>query len=207
VVPDGANVVPLGNKEAPGDSSLEPGLVHLFGFRELLRLDDRFRFRIPDHLAGRLHREIGRVAGNAQMPPAAFERLSFYFVPGPRQRLLLFSSVNIRVAIQRFERPASPSDAAMVRAARDYFYSMMRFVEADRQNRFAIPDHLREHAGIEGAEREVLLTTHNLWLVLARGSLAVEEDRKGREAFDQIGDDILDPVQGPQNPQADGIEQ
>jgi len=207
VVPDGSGIVPMGNEEQPCTSSLDPGLMHLFGFRELLSLDDRFRFRIPDHLAERLHREMGRVAGNSQMPPAAFERLSFYFVPGPGQRLLLFPSTNIRVALQRFERPSLSSDPARVRAARDYFYSMMRFVEADRQNRFAIPDHLREHAGIDGSEKEVLLNTHDLWLVLARGSLAAEQDRRGREAFDEIGADILDPVEGPRNPRADAIGQ
>jgi len=182
-------------------------LMHLFGYRELLRLDERFRFRVPDELAGRLHREMGRVAGRSQMPPAAFERLSFYFVPGPNERILLFPPTNIEVATGRFENPLAAAEAADIRAARDYFYSMMRFVEADRQNRFVLPEHLRGHAGIDEREREVLLIAHDLWLVIIRASVTAEEDRKGKEALDRVGADVLDPVRSPQVPPAESSGQ
>ena len=189
-----------------GESNSD-SLMHVFGYRELLRLDERFRFRVPDELAGRLHREMGRVAGRSQMPPAAFERLAFYFVPGPNERILLFPPTNIEVATGRFEKPLAGAEAADIRAARDYFYSMMRFVEADRQNRFVLPEHLRGHAGIDGREREVLLITHDLWLVIIKASVAAEEDRKGKEALDRVGADVLDPVMRPQVPPAESSGQ
>lgn len=192
-----------GSEEKPGGIHTDPGYVHLVGNREELRLDQRFRFRVPDQLAGRLHRELGRVSAHSQMPPGAFERISFYFVPGPSQKIFLYPSSNIQLAITRFQKPLAGADPAEVRAARDYFYSMMTFVEADRQNRLVIPEHLREHAGLQGNEQDVLLSTHDLWLVLMKRSLAAEQERKGRDALDQVGADILDPVQWGRPPSAE----
>ena len=184
-----------GNAEQSRGIHADPAYVHLVGHREELKLDGRFRFRIPDQLAGGLQRELGRVEGNSQMPPGAFQRISFYFVPGPDQQILLYPPTNIQLAIERFQKPVAGADPAQVRAARDYFYSMMRFVEADRQNRLVIPEHLREHAGLDDDQKEVLLSGHDLWLVLRKRSLAAEHEVKGREALNQVGADILDPVQ------------
>lgn len=202
----GALEIPEGTSGAQRVENGSPGLVHICGYPQVLSLDERFRFRIPDDLAQRLHREMGRVAGDSHMPPAAFERLSLYFVAGPNQRILLFAPCNIRVPMQRFENPPPGADPVQIRAARDYFYRMMQFVEADRQNRFVIPEHLRQHGGIDEPEREVLLITHDLWLVLVRSSLAREEDRMGREALDQLGADIIDPVRVSRNPPAEGVQ-
>jgi DNA-binding transcriptional regulator/RsmH inhibitor MraZ len=179
---------------------LNSDLVHIVGHRELLSLDSRCRFRLPDEVARKLERETGRVAGHSDLPPTAFERLSFYFVPGTNDRLFLYPAPNIRVAIDRFENPPPGQDPALLRAARDYFYGMMCFVEADRQNRLQIPEHLREHAGIEGAEDHVVLVCHNLWLTVVKGSAAKQLDTTGREALEQVGPSVLDPVDTAQQP-------
>ena len=182
----------------------DPGLMHVYGYRERLKMDQRFRFRIPDTLSGKLFQELGRVQSGSNMPPAAFDRLSFYFVPGPGKKLFLYPPGNEKVAVDRFENPPPSADPAQVRAARDYFYSQMRFVEADKQNRVVIPEHLREHAGLDEDEDEVLLVAHNLWLVLTPGSAAPENKQTGKQAFDQLGADILDPVSGfGQSPEPD----
>jgi len=186
---------------------LDHSLVHTFGHRELLSLDSRYRFRLPDDVARKLDREMGRVAGQSDLPPTAFERLSFYLVPGTNERLFLYPAPNIRVAIDRFENPPPGQDPALLRSARDYFYGMMCFVEADRQNRLQIPDHLREHAGINGAEDHVVLICHNLWLTVVKGSAAKQLDSTGREALEQVGPSVLDPVNTAQPSACGGGEQ
>jgi len=172
----------------------DPELIRIYGYREMLKLDGRFRFRIPDPLSAKLNQEMGRLRGSSNMPPSAFERLSFYFVPGPSRKLYLYPPGNIDVAVDRFENPPASADPDQVRAARDYFYSQMRFVEADKQNRVVIPEHLREHAELGEDEDEVLLVSHNLWLELLPGSAAPEYESKGKDALEQVGADILDPV-------------
>jgi len=173
---------------------IDPSLVHVFGHRETLSLDPRFRFRLPDELARRLQHEMGRLAGRSDLPPSTFERLAFYFVPGTNGRLFLYPAQNIGVAIGRFENPPAGQDPDLIRAARDYFYNMMCFVEADRQNRLQIPQHLLEHAGIDSDEGNVVLTAHDLWLAVAKGSVARELDAQGRTALDEVGPGVLDPV-------------
>ena len=174
----------------------DPELIRIYGYREMLKLDGRFRFRIPDPLSSRLNQEMGRLRGNSRMPPSAFERLSFYFVPGPSRKLYLYPPGNIDIAVDRFENPPPSADPEQVRAARDYFYSQMRFVEADKQNRVVIPEHLREHAELHEDEDEVLLVSHNLWLELLPGSAAPDYESRGKDAFEEVGADILDPVGG-----------
>ena len=171
-----------------------PDKVHIYGFRESLRLDDRSRFRIPDELAAILHEEFGRTRGESNVPSSAFQRLSFYFAPGPASKIFLYPASNIEVALERLENPPSGADPTQVRAARDYFYNMLRFVEADRQNRIIIPEHLREHGELGAEEKQVVLVSHDLWLAIMKGSVAKQEDQAGREAFDRIGADMLDPV-------------
>jgi len=172
----------------------DPSYVHLVGAREELKLDGRFRFRLPDQLAGRLQQEMGRVQSDSKMPPGAFQRLSFYFVPGPNEQILLYPPTNIEIAIDRFQNPVVDADPAQIRAARDYFYSRMEYVEADKQNRLVIPEHLREHAGLDEDQKEVLLNGHGLWLVLRKSSLAAEREANGKEAMNQVGGNILDPI-------------
>jgi DNA-binding transcriptional regulator/RsmH inhibitor MraZ len=157
------------------------------------------RFRLPDHLAGHLHHEMGRVEGQSNLPPAAGRRMGFYFVPGTRERVFLYPAQNIDIAISRFESPPPGVDPAQVRKARDYFYSMMTFVEADKQNRLQIPQHLCEHAGLDEGASQIVLVGHNLWLSLSRAAAAEEIEADGREALEAIGPDILDPVT-PQQP-------
>lgn len=178
---------------------IDSTLVHIFGHRETLRLDARCRFRLPDDLARRLQQEIGRVAGQSNLPPAALERLAFYFVPGTAGRLFLYPPQNIGVAIARFDSPPDGQDPDLVRAARDYFYSMMCFVEADRQHRLQIPEHLREHGGVDGGESHVVLTAHDLWLTVAKSSVAKDLDARGRKALEEVGPSLLDPVRTQQH--------
>lgn len=164
------------------------------------------RFRLPDHLAGSLQREMGRVQGESNLPPAAQGRMGFYFVPGTRDRIFLYPAQNIDVAISRFESPPPGADPERVRQARDYFYSMMTFVEADRQNRLQIPKHLCEHADLDESAEQVVLVGHNLWLSVSRGTAAEELETEGREALEEIGADILDPVTPRRPPGASDTE-
>ena len=177
-----------------------PALVHVYGYRSSLKLDGRFRFRLPEDLSAQLRVEFGRVSADSAMPTPVLSRLAFYLVPGPGERVLLYPGPNIKVAIERFENPSVGADPAQLRQARDYFYSMMRFLEADSQGRILLPPHLRQHAAIEDNDEDVVLTGHNLWLSLTRGSLAAQEDQKGREALDSIGADVLDPVRRAEPP-------
>jgi DNA-binding transcriptional regulator/RsmH inhibitor MraZ len=192
---DGAKGLSMGNKET--------SLVHIFGHREILTLDARGRFRIPDELARELYQEYARAAGQSNLPPRALQRLSFYLVPGTRRRIFLYPPTNIHVAVERFENPPAGQDPEQVRAARDYFYGMMCFAEADRQNRVQIPDHLREHAGINGKERQILISGHNLWLTVTRSSAAREMQTKGMEALENVGPSVLDRVDMTQPPSSE----
>ncbi len=187
------------NGQEQESPALRNDLVHTFGHRESLSVDGRMRFRLPDHLAGHLQREMGRVDGQSNLPPAAQQRMGFYFVPGTQDRIFLYPAQNIDVAISRFESPPPDADSQRVRQARDYFYSMMTFVEADRQNRLQIPEHLCEHADLGEDCDQIVLVGHNLWLSISRSETAEDMQAEGREALEEIGGDILDPV-SPANP-------
>ena len=183
-------------------NTTDSNLIHTYGHRETLSLDDRCRFRLPDDLAARLHQEQGRIDSESNLTQAALQRLAFYFVPGTGGRIFLYPAPNIRVAIAGFESPPQGQDPTLLRAARDYFYSMMTFVEADRQNRLQIPDHLREHAAMDNGERQIVLVSHNLWFSIAKESAARERDADGRDALEQVGPSVLDPIQCEQQPSA-----
>jgi DNA-binding transcriptional regulator/RsmH inhibitor MraZ len=170
--------------------------VRLFGYQDLLSLDARGRFRLPDELAGALQRELGRLqaAGAADVPPTAFQRLSFYFVPGTRQRIFLYPTPNISLALESFENPPRDMDPELVRQARDYFYARMRFSETDRQNRLVIPEALCAHAGIDEQVQQIAVVAQNYWLALMRGELLERRAAESLEAFEQAAPDLLDPV-------------
>ncbi|MHC4480126.1 MAG: hypothetical protein ACYS1C_04040 [Planctomycetota bacterium] len=171
-------------------------LVRLFGYQELLSLDSRGRFRLPDDLAAAVHRELGRAeaTGGAPAPRPAFERLALYFVPGTRERIFLYPSPNIELAIKAFDNPPASVKPQVLRQARDYFYSRMRFVEADRQNRLLIPECLRRHAGMDEQVKQVALVAQNYWLALMRGELVEERAAESLPAFEEAAPDLLDPV-------------
>jgi len=185
--------------------------VRVFGYQETLSLDARGRFRLPDELSGLLHREMGRAArsGASASAPAAFERLAFYFVPGTRRRVFIYPVPNIDMAVQSFDRPAPGMAPEVVRQARDYFYNLMRFVEADKQNRLVIPDALRKHAEIDEQVQHIALVAQNYWLTLSRSELVEKEMADNLGAFEQVAPDLLDPVyrptpgQTPPEPQSD----
>ncbi len=174
---------------------LRRDLVHVFGHREVLSLDERMRFRLPDHLAGAIAQEMGRAGAVSALSPAARQKLAFYFVPGTEDRIFLYPAQNIHVAVQRFESPPGEVDRSALRAARDYFYGMMEFVEADRQNRLQIPAHICEHAKISDKGGQIVVVAHNLWLSISSSECAGKLQAGGREAFDAIGADVLDPVE------------
>ncbi len=176
-----------------GDTD-QPQLVRLFGYQETLSLDERGRFRLPDELAGALQREIGRVAHDTAGATAPFERLALYFVPGTQKRVFLYPAANIHLAIDRFENPPPGMDPRVVRRARDYFYYRMRFVESDKQNRFLIPDGLREHADLGEQAGQVTLVAQNHWLALSRSDLQERRALEDLEAFEAAAPDLLNPV-------------
>lgn len=179
----------MGVIETPAGNGATGGLVRVVGFQESLSLDERGRFRLPDDLAAALQRELGRVGGGA-----AFDRLALYFVPASGKRVFLYPVPNVRLALDRFEKPPAGMDPAVVRRARDYFYFRMRFVEADRQNRFSIPDGVRQHAGIDEAVQQITVVAHNNWLSLSRTDMEEQRAVEDLAAFDAAADELLDPV-------------
>jgi len=172
--------------------------VLLRGYQETVSLDSRCRFRVPDELAALIQAELGRLkaASSSELPPMAYQRLAFYFVPGTRGRIFLYPVPNIDLAIRLFESPPPGMDPAQVRRARDYLYLRMRFVEADKQNRLIIPEGLRQHGGIDEKVQQVTLVGRNYWLELMRSEQVEERIAAEREAFEELGDDLLDPVYG-----------
>ena len=186
----------MGTFESSLGANRPAELVQVFGFQDVLSLDGRGRFRLPDELAAALHRAMARAAarGGTAVPPAAFERLSFYFVPAPGKRVFLYPTTNIALAVERFENPPPGMDPAAIRGARDYFYYRMRFVEADKQNRLQIPDGLREHAEIGPEVQQVALVAHNHWLTLMPGELVKRQAIEQLDAFEASAPDLLDPM-------------
>ncbi len=186
----------MGMIEQPKGNNDQRQLVRLFGYQDSLSLDSRGRFRVPDNLTSALHRELGRVQAESggAVPGAAFDRLSFYFVPGTRKRIFLYPATNIHLAVESFENPAPGLDPALIRQARDYFYYRMRFVEADKQNRFVIPDGLREHADIGDDVQQVVIVAQNHWLALSRSELVEKSMRENLDAFEQVAPELLNPA-------------
>lgn len=186
----------MGAAEPSTGNSGHEGMVRLFGYQEVLSLDARGRFRLPDELSGLLHHEMGRVAqaAGSVAAPSAYQRLAFYFVPGTRRRIFLYPTPNIELAVRSFDQPAPGMAPDMVRKARDYFYNHMRFVEADRQNRLVIPDALRTHAEIGEQVQHIALVAQNYWLTLSRSELVEKEMADNLGAFEQVAPDLLDPV-------------
>jgi DNA-binding transcriptional regulator/RsmH inhibitor MraZ len=180
----------VGTGEITGGIGRGNGLVSLVGFQEVLSLDGRGRFRLPDELAAALHTELGRLGA----PAHSYDRLSFYFVPGTARRIFLYPVPNVQLAIDGFESPPPGMDPKVVRRARDYFYYRMRFVEGDRQNRFGLPEGVRQHAGISDDVQRVTLVAHNHWLSLGRTDLEEQRALEDLETFDSAADDLLDPV-------------
>lgn len=170
-------------------------LVHVFGHRVELSLDERMRFRLPDQLANAIAVEMGRVSAHSNLSPAAIQKPAFYFAPGTEKRIFLYPAQNIQVAIERFESPPPGVEKARLRAARDYFYSMMEFVEVDRQNRLQIPAHLQEHAELNEENKRIVVVAHNLWLSITSDDSAEDLQAGGREAFEDTAPDVLDPVE------------
>jgi DNA-binding transcriptional regulator/RsmH inhibitor MraZ len=180
-------------EQVNGDSGGN-GQVRLFGYQDSLSLDARGRFRLPDELAGTVHREMGRIRAGADAPVAAYERLAFYFVPGTEKRIFLYPVPNIDLAISAFESPPPGLEPQVVRKARDYFYYRMRFVEADKQNRLVIPEGLRRHADIDETVPQVTLIAQNFWLALSRTEAVEQATTENLEAFEQVASDLLNPV-------------
>jgi DNA-binding transcriptional regulator/RsmH inhibitor MraZ len=172
------------------------GTVQLFGYQDSLSLDSRGRFRVPDDLAAALQRELGRALqhASAPQPAAAYERLCFYFVPGTRKHIFLYPTPNIHLAVEGFENPPAGIDPDLIRRARDYFYYRMRFVEGDKQNRFVIPDGLRQHAEMGRDVQQITIVAQNYWLALGRSELVEQRTQENLDAFEQAAPDLLNPV-------------
>ncbi len=186
----------MGVAELLAGNNGDRGFVRLFGYQESVSLDTRGRFRLPDDLAAAVHRELGRArrAAGADMPAAAYERLSFYLAPGTRKRIFVYPIPNADLAVRRFENPPPGMDPEVIRQARDYFYNRVRFVEADKQNRLVIPEGLRQHADIDEQVQQITLVAQNYWLTLSRTELVEQRAAEEQEAFEQVAPDLLDPV-------------
>lgn len=195
------------NGQGQQSPALRRDLVHTFGHPQTLSLDGRMRFRLPGELAEQLQYEMGRVEDRSNVPMGAGRRMGFYFVPGTRDRIFLYPAQNIEVAISRFESPPAGVDPEQVRKARDYFYSMMTFVETDKQNRLQIPQHLCEHADLDEGTEQIALEGHNLWLTISRAPAAEQIKADGREALEKVGPQLLDPVNFQQSPGQQGPAQ
>lgn len=174
------------------------GLVPLYGYQDDLSLDARGRFRVPDELASLVQRALGQAQAQAVPAgaPPTYQRLAFYFVPGPGRRIFLYPVTNIGLAIERFENPPAGIDPQALRDARDYFYQTMRYVEADKQNRFQVPDGLRRHARLDDDVDRVSLVAHNNYLVLAPSQEVERALASKLDAFEQAAPDLLDPAYG-----------
>ncbi|MHC5035596.1 MAG: hypothetical protein ACYTFZ_11235 [Planctomycetota bacterium] len=199
----------MGLSEQPAGNNGHADLVRLFGYQAFLSLDARGRFRLPDDLSAAIHRELGRIqqAAASAAPVAAFERLALYFVPGTRERVFLYPAPNIHLAVESFEGPPPGMEPEVVRQARDYFYSRMRFVEADKQNRLLIPETLRLHAGIDEQVQQIALVAHNFWLALMRSELVEQRAAENLAAFEQAAPDLLNPVYRTPRRSAEGPSQ
>lgn len=172
----------------------ELAVVEIWGCGDAVSVDGRLRFRLPDAMVDQLRNAFARNREATNLPPDAVNRLPFYFAPGTGGRIFLYPAPNIEFATQRFERPPAGIDPDVLRKARDYFYGLLRFVEADRQNRLQIPDALRKHAGMDDGVDRVVLTCRGRWFTIARLD-AEQEQFAGRKAsFDECSEDVLDPV-------------
>jgi hypothetical protein len=173
--------------------ALRSDLVRVMGHSGPLSLDSRMRFRLPSDLAATVHAAIQKAQPQSNVPAAA-SRLGFYFVPAPHQRIQIYPAQNIDIAVQRYERPPRGLDPVKVRKLRDYFYSLMTFVETDKQNRLQIPEKLCKHAKLDEGADQIYLDTHNLWLSISR----IEENKQmvvdGEALMEDIGDQVVDPV-------------
>jgi len=179
----------MGTAGTSGGNGAGNGLVTFFGFQDTLSLDARGRFRLPDELANAVR------ARSKPFPGASgYERLSFYFVPGTGDRIFLYPVPNVQMVIDRFENPPPGMDPAEIRQARDYFYHCMRYVEGDRQNRFGIPDAVREHAGITDDVQRITVVAHNHWLSLGRADLEEQRAQENRQTFRKVSADFMDPA-------------
>ena len=170
-----------------------------FGYQDTLSLDARGRFRAPDRLATMVNQALGQVqgAGVAGFPPAGTQRLAFYFVPGPGRRIFLYPATNIQLAIDNIEHPDVDLADDEIRDLRDYFYRLLTYVEADKQNRFQIPDALREHARLDDHVDQVSVVAHNHYFVLEAAEQAEEDRIAKRAVFEKRAADLLDPVRRP----------
>ncbi len=170
-------------------------LIEIFGLGDELSLDARKRFRLPDALVDELRRAYERIAPHTDLPADAVNRLPFYFAPGTNGRIFLYPAPNIKVATARFERPPAGMDPARVRKARDYFYGLLRFAEADRQNRLQLPEALRQHAELGDDVDRIVLTCRGRWLTISKAPSEREQVAERRAAFEECSEDLLDSVE------------
>jgi DNA-binding transcriptional regulator/RsmH inhibitor MraZ len=180
-------------------------LVPFYGYHDTLSLDSRGRFRAPDKLAGMVQRAMGQAQGPTPAGlPATFQRLAFYFVPGPGRRIFLYPATNVRLAIENIQNPPADLDPDEIRELRDYFYELLTFVEADKQNRFQIPDALREHARLDDSVDRVSIVAHNYFFTLEPAQKADEKRVNKRAVFEKRAADLLDPAYGSNAPGGPG---
>jgi DNA-binding transcriptional regulator/RsmH inhibitor MraZ len=170
--------------------------IQILGYDEDLKLDDRGRFRLPGQLARILRKalEAAPLVDAPVTPTDDDERLGLYFAPGLDRRIFIYPVPNIHLAVDGFNRPAPGADPQQVRAARDYFYYRLRFVQGDRQNRFQLPDGLRAHAEIDASVDQITIIARERWLTLMPTSRTAELARTGFAAFDAVAADMLDPI-------------
>jgi len=179
-----------------GQNRLSDGhpIIEILGRGDFLSLDARKRFRLPEELSDALRRAYGQAAPHSDLPPDAVNRLPFYFAPGTGKRIFLYPAPNIALATSQFEAPPAGMAPALVRKARDYFYGLLRFAEADRQNRLQLPEPLCRHAAIGDDVDRVCLVCRGAWFVISKVSTEDELMAEREAAFEQCVDELLDAV-------------
>jgi len=168
--------------------------MQVLGYEEDLKIDARGRFRLPGQLARILRKALDSTSlVGAPATPADDDddRLGLYFAPGSGSRIFIYPVPNIYLAVDGFNNPPAGADPHQIRAARDYFYYRLRFVQGDRQNRFQLPDGLRKHARIDDSVEQISIIARGSWLTLMPSSRTDEFDQG---AFDAVAADMLDPV-------------
>lgn len=107
------------------------GLIGYFGMHDV-KLDDKFRMVMPSRI-----REAARANGTD----------TWYMAPGDNHSILLFDRDGW-IALRQ-NAGQTGEDHAQALAFRRMFFSLAEDARPDPQGRMPLPQHLREHAGIQ----------------------------------------------------------
>lgn len=179
-------------------------LIPVAGLNYDLLLDDRLRIRLPDELADLLRDAVMKQIEGADIRRSEI-RLAFYLAPGTNRRLLLYPRGNHELATEAVERPRPGLDPVKVRSARNHFYYHFQYVEADKFNRLTIPERHRKLIGLGEEGRKIMLRAKKYYFEIMSEQAFEHLDSVGRNDFEEVGDDLLDPVDPWTGPQGEAL--